>query len=75
MGMLQLDPPVPLATPRGKGLAHVLVDYGPEYDLCWVVFLDETGECWTFRNPEIRALANVTFGRFSEQPGEAAGHG
>ena len=64
MGMLQLDPPIPLSTPRGKGLAHVLLDYGPEYDLCWVVFLDETGESWTFRNPEVRALTNETFGRF-----------
>lgn len=26
--MLQLDPPMPLETPRGKAMAHVLIDYG-----------------------------------------------
>jgi hypothetical protein len=75
MSMLQLDPPLPMATPRGRGLAHVLLDYGPEHDLCWVVFLDENGERWTFRNPEVRALTNLTFGRVAEQPEGAAGHG
>jgi hypothetical protein len=61
--MLQLTPPIPVTTPRGKGFAHVLIDYGMEYDLCWVVFLDDSGECWTFRNSEIRAQKNLTFGR------------
>ena len=72
--MIQLDPPLPLATPRGHGLAHVLIDYGPEHDLCWVVFLNENGECWTFRNPEVRALTNVTVGRVADEaPGAAQG--
>jgi hypothetical protein len=61
--MLRLDPPIPVITPKGPGLAHVLIDYGPEADLCWVVFLDESGESWTYRNPEIRAQRNVTIGR------------
>ena len=29
----QLDPPLPLETPRGAGLAHFVIDYGPEADL------------------------------------------
>ncbi|NBU69896.1 MAG: hypothetical protein EBS53_00355 [Bacteroidetes bacterium] len=64
--MIQLDPPIPVTTPRGKGYAHILLDYGMEHDLCWVVFLDDTGECWTYRNSEIRAQKNVTFGRTLE---------
>jgi hypothetical protein len=60
--MLRLDPPLPVVTPQGKGLAHVLIDYGAEHDLCWVVFQD-SGECWTWRNQDIRAEKNVTFGR------------
>jgi hypothetical protein len=28
--MLQLNPPLPLDTPRGKALAHLIIDYGPE---------------------------------------------
>lgn len=61
--MLQLDPPLPVDTPKGAGLAHVLLDYGAEHHLLWVVFLDSTGECWTFRNPEIRARNNPSMGR------------
>jgi hypothetical protein len=61
--ILQLNPPIPLITPKGKGFAHLLIDYGMEFDLCWVVFIDETGECWTYRNQEIRIQSNLTFGR------------
>lgn len=61
--LLQLNPPLPVITPRGPGLAHVLIDYGPEHNLCWTVFLDGNGECWTFGNPEIRAQKNITMGR------------
>jgi hypothetical protein len=60
--MLQLNPPLPVITPAGKGLAHVLIDLGPEYDLLWVVFQDNK-ECWTWRNQDIRANTNITFGR------------
>ena len=28
MTLLQLNPPLPLVTPKGKGLAYVLIDYG-----------------------------------------------
>lgn len=61
--MLQLDPPLPLDTPKGPGLAHVLLDYGMEGHLYWIVFLDASGECWTFANPDIRAQKNITPGR------------
>ena len=60
--MLQLNPPIPVTTPAGKGLAHVIIDYGPEYDLIWVVFQGDK-ECWSWRNQDIRADTNVTFGR------------
>lgn len=61
--MIQLNPPLPISTPKGPALAHFLIDYGPEHDLIWVVFQDETGECWSWRNPEIRAQKNITIGR------------
>jgi hypothetical protein len=63
MPVIQLNPPLPLDTPKGKGLAHFLIDYGPESHLMWTVFLDATGECWTFQNPEIRASKNISLGR------------
>jgi len=60
--MIQLDPPIPVTTPNGNALAHVLIDYGPEYDLMWVCF-EANNECWTWRNQDIRAQTNITFGR------------
>lgn len=60
--LLQLNPPLPLTTPKGRGLAHMVIDYGPEHNLLWVVFQD-SGEIWTFGNPEVRADQNITMGR------------
>ena len=57
--MLQLSPPLPVQTPKGKAWAHVLIDYGPEADLLWVCFQDETGECWTWANKDIRLQENM----------------
>jgi hypothetical protein len=65
--MLQLNPPIPVTTPKGRGLAHVLIDYGPEHDLMWVVFLDESGQCWTYSNKDIRAQKNITMGRVAPE--------
>jgi hypothetical protein len=59
----QLNPPIPVDTPMGEGLAHVLIDYGIEHDLYWVVFLRCNKECWTYSNRDIRALKNITVGR------------
>jgi hypothetical protein len=66
--MLQLDPAIPVVTPNGKALAHVVIDYGPEHDLLWVCFQDN-GEIWTYRNQDVRADTNITFGR---KPGKTS---
>jgi len=63
--LLQLKPPVPLSTPKGDGLAFMVIDYGCEYNLMWVTAIDETGEIWTFANPEVRAQKNITMGRLT----------
>jgi hypothetical protein len=68
MVMLQLDPPIPLMTPKGEGLAHFIIDYGLEFDLLWVCFQRDTGECWTWANPDIRAVKNITFDRKNVAP-------
>lgn len=65
--IVQLNPPIPLDTPKGSGIAHFLIDYGIEHDNYWVVFLDESGECWTYSNKEIRASKNVTYGRIFQK--------
>ncbi len=71
MSMLQLDPPIPLVTPKGEGFAHILLDYGPESDLYWTVLITQTGEIWTYANREVRAARNITLGRTSPNLPEA----
>lgn len=64
----QLNPPLPLDTPKGAGLAHFVIDYGPEADLLWVVFMNADGACWAVPNPDIRMSANWSMGRRKPQP-------
>lgn len=62
MVLLRLDPPIPLDTPKGKGLAYFLRDYGIDHDDYWTVALDDSGEFWTFNNRDVRAQVNYTAG-------------
>jgi hypothetical protein len=59
----QLKPPLPMNTPKGAGLAHFVIDYGPEFDLLWVVFMEKDGACWSVPNPEVRMQFNWSMGR------------
>lgn len=61
--ILQLEPVLEVDTPKGRGHAEFLLDYGPEADLLWVVVMRDTGEIWTLRNADLRATANVSIGR------------
>ena len=61
--ILQLKPVLDVDTPKGRGHAEFLIDYGPEADLLWVVVIRDTGEIWTLSNSELRATANVSIGR------------
>ena len=69
--LLQLNPPLPLSTPKGRALAHFLIDYGAEHDLCWVCF-QESCEIWTWQNRDVRSLENITFQRNPPDPPEVA---
>lgn len=66
--LLRLDPPLPLMTPRGDAMAHFVIRDGAEHHLRWVVFIIETGECWTFLNPDVRLWTNITEGRAKVTP-------
>lgn len=59
----QLNPHIPVVTPKGPGLAHFITDYGIEHDMLWTVFIDATGECWTYSNRHVRAQKNITANR------------
>jgi hypothetical protein len=66
MSIIQLNPTIPVDTPKGKGVAWLLLDYSEEHHIMWVVAIDDTGEVWTFQNPEIRAQKNITMGRLTK---------
>ena len=59
----RIEPAIPVTTPKGKAMAIAWLDYGMENDLMWVCFQDDTGECWTWENADIRARVNITIGR------------
>jgi hypothetical protein len=60
----QLDPQIPVTVEdRGDGFAFMVIDYGQEHHLLWVVAMDATGEIWTAPNPRVRVRANWTMGR------------
>lgn len=61
--IIQLHTPIPLETPKGAAFAHLVVDYGQETHLHWVCFINATGECWTFQNPDVRIESNITMNR------------
>ena len=67
MNILQLNPPIPVETPMGEGLAQIIIDYSPEYSIHWVVFLRKNCQCWTFTNEDIRAQRNITAGRLNPE--------
>jgi hypothetical protein len=59
----QLDPPIPVETPQGRAFAYLVIDRSQEHDLEWVCFQDETRQCWTWRNSDVRIQRNITLGR------------
>ena len=60
MFALQLNPLFPLETPKGKAMAHVMLDYGFEHYVYFLCFIDETGEPWIFDQRQVRMQANIT---------------
>jgi hypothetical protein len=64
--ILELKQLIWLDTPNGQGIAKFLIDYGPESDLYWVVFITDSKEIWTFSNEEVRLVQNITMGRIKK---------
>lgn len=58
--ILELKSPLPLDTPKGKAFAYFLIDYGIEHDLIWVCFQNDTGECWSWSNRDVKIQHNIT---------------
>lgn len=61
--IIQLNPQIPLITPKGKSQAILVIDYSEEHDLKWVCIQDDTGEVWAWSNDKVRGFKNTTMGR------------
>ena len=68
MAILQLNPQIPLSTPKGNGWAFLVIDYSQEHDLLFVVADDATGEIWTWPNSQVRVRKNISLGRRDQSP-------
>lgn len=72
----QLNPMIPMLTPKGEGYALMVIDYSQEHHLLWVVALDDTGEIWAFPNTEVRLSKNPSMERFNvSNIGDSRFHG
>jgi hypothetical protein len=60
--ILQLNPPLPMDTPKGLADAHLVVDYGSEGHVLFVTFVRHSGECWTWQAKDVQLEKNVTGG-------------
>lgn len=60
--MMQLNPPLPVDTPKGSAYAHLVIDYSQEHYVLFVCFVCETGECWVLPNRDVKLQQNVTMG-------------
>lgn len=63
MTFTQLNPTIPLRSPKASGEAVAVIDMSLEHDLMWVVIDDTTGQVWTVPNRDVRAYANYSAGR------------
>ena len=61
--LIQLNPPLPMNTPKGSGICHFLLDYVIEDDIIWGVVDDATGQVWWWPNQQIRFMKNISMGR------------
>ncbi len=65
--ILQLQPMIPMETPKGSAFAFMVTDYGENAEQIWTCAIKSTGEIWSFRNPEVRISKNITFGINNER--------
>lgn len=60
--ILQCNPEIHVATPKGEGHCLFLIDYGPMINTVWVVHLFEDGQVLHFDSSDIRVMGNAMYG-------------
>ena len=64
--IVQLDPYIPVDTPRGPGFCIAWIDYSEDHDTLWKVIITATREVWDVPQPLVRGVKNITMGRVAE---------
>jgi len=62
ISQLQLEPPWPVKTIHGDGLALVLIDYGPLENGCFLVVNKANGKMRYYNVLQTKLSENFTFG-------------
>lgn len=62
MSITQLSYPIHVNTPFGEAIAYFTHE-GDGDEIYWGVFQKTTGECWWWRNQEIRLRTSLSEGR------------
>lgn len=60
--IIQLNPPIWVATPLGEGFAILVIDYGPALNTVWVVHHFKDGGVAHIESNEIRVMGNEMYG-------------
>jgi hypothetical protein len=60
--MLQLDPPILVETPLGRGEAIFIIDYGIHQNTCWIVAMNKNGVIKHFDSNDVVLATNYTYG-------------
>lgn len=62
--IFQLNPMIPVRTPKGDGFAFLVIDYSQEHHTLWTVMLD-AGFIFQFETKELRVINNESLGRIN----------
>lgn len=54
--LLQLEPPIPVETEHGPGLAMVMIDYGPNFNSIFLVAIQKSH----YASPQLKIAINFT---------------
>lgn len=60
--ILQLNPQIEVNTPKGKGWAWFLIDYGLNINTIWLVRLNDTGKIFHVDSNDIQIEGNPMLG-------------
>lgn len=51
-----------METPHGEGMALALIDYGFQWNTCWIVALRKSRELKHYESEQLKLSVNFTFG-------------